>query len=76
MQGPSYIIDKQMSNTWWLGTAPPCAKVIIMERDGMDVGYGNFKTLYSSTGYEFTYNQTELGKTARRGVVSCGAVVS
>jgi len=56
-----YVVDKAPSNSWWVGAAPPCAKVVVVKREAMEVGYSNFKTGFSQAGYEFTYNQTELG---------------
>lgn len=49
-----YMIDKQMSNAWWLGAVPRCARVVVLERDPMELGFGNFKTHFSSAGYEFS----------------------
>lgn len=40
---------------------PPCAKVIALRRAPMDTGFSNLKTGFASAGFEFTYNQTELG---------------
>ena len=58
---PQFVIDKQLSNAWWLGTLGPCDRAIALERDDMDVGFSSFKTDFSSPGYEFTYDQEELG---------------
>jgi hypothetical protein len=57
---PLYVIDKQLSNTWWAGALPPCSKTIVLRRDHMDLGFSNFKTNFPVGGYEYTYNQTEL----------------
>jgi len=59
--GPLYVIDKQMSNTWWAGALPSCSKVIMLKRHHLDLGFSNFKTNFPMGGYEYTNNQTELG---------------
>jgi len=40
---------------------PPCAKAIAVRRAPMDTGFSNLKTGFASAGFEFTYNQSELG---------------